>query len=109
MCQGEPTPGAGHAVHATFGERTNTSSLTPTVAQEGVEGDETGGEKVQVKLLKKATRNLHACHVPFSWLPGKPMRARRVRNFGCSRRGANSRACSKCSVSCSPASTAFSM
>jgi hypothetical protein len=52
MCQDEPAPGAGHAVHATFEERTSTSSLTPIVAQEGAEGDETGGEKEQVKLLK---------------------------------------------------------
>jgi hypothetical protein len=46
---------------------------------------------------------------PSSYSPEAPMRARRLRNLGWLRRGANSGACLKCSWSCSPTATALSI
>jgi len=95
-------------VDAALGEWTDAAPLTPTAAQEGVEaegeGDEPGEGKEQSRGEGQGLSKDYC--VPF---PEAFIRARRMRNFGWLRRGANSRACLKCSTSCSPAATALSM
>ena len=97
--------------HAVRGARCRHSS-GPTVAREGVEAREWATSPVRTGNRPAARGRDERClahYVPSPRLPEASMRARRVRNFGWSRRGANSRACLKCSTSRSPAATAFSM